>query len=136
MGNGNRQKWPAVLFFLTSGFLFFGCVLYLWAGATNPEYYWQTATSQVDGAKDTVSGVKKRMMLAKDKGVRIEKERIVYRGRRKGMLQLDLFILQLDPHYGYPYLVPEKEARKGFRIGSHQFRVLAVSDEKISLKFL
>ena len=85
---------------------------------------------------DQTFGTQKRMLLAKDDGASVDKERIVYRGRHDGMLQLDLFILQLDPHYCYPHFVEENEARKGFQIGSHQFRVLAVSDEKISLKQL
>ena len=136
VNHANRQKWLSVLYFLTSGFVFLGCVWYLWAGVTNPEYYWHSASSQADGVTDQIPGPQKRVMLAKDQGASVDKERIVYRGRHNGRLQLDLFILQLDPHYGYPYLVEEDEARRGFQIGSHQFRVLAVSDEKISLKLL
>jgi hypothetical protein len=134
--NFSKQKWPAVLFFLTSGFIFFGCVWYLWAGATNPEYYWQASSTPTKSSdtKDHVFGKKDRIMLAKDHGAMIDEERIVYRGQENGMLHLDLFILQLDPHYGYPHRIPDEQARDGFRIGSHQFKVLAVSDGKVSLK--
>ena len=47
---------------------------------------------------------------------------------------MDLYILQLDPHYGYPHKIEKAHAYKGFRMGEYRFRVLAVSDRKISLQ--
>ena len=36
----------------------------------------------------------------------------------------------------YRHLIAKNEAREGFRIGSHHFRVLAFSDDKTTLKRL
>ena len=75
-----------------------------------------------------------RVVLVKNQGALVDGARIVYRGSQRGALHMELFILQLDPHYGYPHRIDENQARKGFRMGDHHFQVLAASESKISLK--
>ena len=118
-----------MVYFLTCGFFFFGCVWYLWAGALNPDYYWQSSpgvTAEFPPDRE----------LDKNHAARVDDARIVYRGSRNGSLHLDLYILQLDPHFAYPHRIDESQARKGFQLGEFAFQVLAVSDGKISLKRL
>ena len=137
MKNFDEHKWPATVFFLTCSFLFFGCVWYLWAGAMNPDYYWQSSTGVTAGfPPDQALDKNGRVMIAKNHAARVDDARIVYRGSRNGSLHLDLYILQLDPHVGYPHRIDERQARKGFRLGDYAFQVLAASDGKISLKRL
>ena len=132
----DNHKWPAVVFFLTCGLFFFGCVWYLWAGASNPDYYWKTATADARDLTEPVLKQNAQIVLAKDQGAQVEGARIVYRGRDHGTLHMELYILQLDPHYAYPHAIEGSQARKGFQLGSHHFRVLAASDTKISLERL
>lgn len=136
MNNFDEHKWPAVVFFLTCGLFFFGCVWYLWAGALNPDYYWQASPGVATEFPDRTLEVNGRVMIAKNHGARVDRARIVYRGSHSGNLFMDLYILQLDPHYGYPHRIDERQARKGFRMGDYTFQVLAASDGKISLKRL
>ncbi|WP_372677492.1 hypothetical protein [Desulfosarcina sp.] len=136
MQDSHEHKWPAVVFFLTCSLLFFGCVWYLWAGALNPDYFWDASPSLTAEPQDRILEKNERILLAKNHGARVENARIVYRGSRRGTLTLDLYILQLDPHYGYPHRIDEDHARKGFRMGEYFFQVLAASDGKISLKRL
>jgi hypothetical protein len=136
VNNFDEHKWPAVVFFLTCGLFFFGCVWYLWAGALNPDYYWQASPGATAEFPDQTLEANGRVMIAKNHGARVDSARIVYRGSHSGSLFMDLYILQLDPHYGYPHRIDEKQARKGFRMGDYTFQVLAASDGKISLKRL
>ncbi len=136
MNNFDEHKWPAVVFFLTCGLFFFGCVWYLWAGALNPDYYWQPSPDVTAQFPDRTLEKNGRVMIAKNHGARVGSARIVYRGSHDGNLHMDLYILELDPHYGYPHQIEEAQARKGFRLGDDAFQVIAASDGKISLKRL
>lgn len=62
----DEHKWPAKVFFLTCGLFFFGCVWYLWAGALNPDYYWQSPTGvTADSPPDLALEKNGRVMIAK-----------------------------------------------------------------------
>ena len=132
----DEQKWPAKVFFAVCSFIFLGCVWYLWTGARNPEYYWQPSQAMVLESPEPYLEREARVVLAKDQGMHVDDARIVYRGLRKGALHLDLFALELDPHYGYPHHIEMDKARQGFRMGDHHFKVLAASDGKISIRRL
>ena len=136
MDSLDEHKWPAVVFFLTCGLFFFGCVWYLWAGALNPDYYWQSSPGVAADFPDQTLEKNGRVLIAKNHGARVGNARIVYRGSHSGNLYMDLYILELDPHYGYPHQIGEHQARKGFRLGDDAFQVIAASDGKISLKRL
>ncbi|HSO20123.1 MAG TPA: hypothetical protein VLT88_11720, partial [Desulfosarcina sp.] len=134
MNESNNRKWPAAAFFLASGLFFAGCVWYLAAGAMNPQYYWQPAAALAGESAEPQLARHASVLLAKDRGVQVDGARIVYRGSRGGVLHMELYILELDPHYGYPHRIDEGDARSGFRMGEHRFQVLAASDGKVSLK--
>lgn len=136
MNDSNEHKWPALVFFVTCGLFFFGCVWYLWAGATNPEYYWQTSDALVLESPEPFLKKNECVLLAKNKGARVDGARVVYRGSRDGSLLMDLYVLQLDPHYGYSHKIDADQARQGFRMGEEHYKVLAASDAKISLQRL
>ena len=136
VNDSNQRKWLAVVFFSTCGLFFFCCVWYLGAGALNPEYYWQPSNALSEVSQEPNLHKNERVLLTKNHGAQVNGERIVYRGSQRGALQMDLYILQLDPHYGYPHRIEADRARKGFRMGNHRFQVVAASDRKISLKRL
>lgn len=133
MNDFNGYKWPAVIFFVTCGLFFFGCVWYLWAGTVNPEYYWQSSDDLALESPEPFLEKNECVLLARNRGGRVNGARVVYRGSRNGALLLDLYVLQLDPHYGYSHKIEEEQARKGFRMGEEHYKVLAASDAKISL---
>ena len=132
----DEQKWPAMVFFSICGLIFLVCVWYLWAGALNPEYYWQPSEALALESPEPLLKKEEPVVLAKNQGAQVGDARIVYRGSRNGNLHMDLYVLELDPHYGYPHKIDEKRARTGFRLGDYHFKVLAVSDSKVSLKRL
>ena len=136
MNASSHSKWPTLVFLSTCGLFFFGCVWYLWAGALNPEYYWEPPTINAADAADPALEKEGRILLVKNRGVRVGDARVVYRGLQGGALHLEYIVLKLDPHYGYPHLIDAGQARTGFSMGEHQFKVLAASDGKISLKLL
>jgi hypothetical protein len=129
----DQPKWPARVFFSVCSLILIGCVWYLWTGARNPEYYWQPSQALALESPEPYLEKEARVVLAKNRAILVGDARIVYRGLRKGVLHLDLFALQLDPHYGYPHEIDMDKARQGFRMGDHHFKVLAASDGKISL---
>ena len=132
----NQRNWLPVVFFSTCGLFFFGCVWYLGVGALNPEYYWQPSNALAEVPQEPILHKNERVLLTKNHGAQVNGERIVYRGSRRGALHMDLYILQLDPHYGYPHRIQADQARKGFRMGNHRYQVVAANDSKISLKRL
>jgi len=132
----DKNNWLPTFFLVACGLFFFGCVWYLWVGALNPDYHWQPSPAVTAEPADRILEQRGRILLAKDHGARVGDSRIVYRGSRSGILHMDLYILQLDPHFGYPHRIDADQARKGFRMGEHFFQVLAASDGKISLKRL
>ena len=132
----DEQKWPALVFFSICGLFFLGCLWYLWTGARNPDDYWQPSEALALESPEPFLAKDKPVVLAKNHGAQTDTARIVYRGRQNGSLHMDLFILQLDPHYGYPHTIDECRARKGFQLGDDYFAVSAASDSKISLKRL
>jgi hypothetical protein len=136
VNDSDAHKWSAVVFFLACSLFFVGCVWYLWAGAMNPDYYWQPAEALALESPEPSVKRNERVVLTKNNGAQVGNARIVYRGSQGGYLLLDLYILQLDPHYGYPHHIDTKQAREGFRMGGCYFKLLAASDAKISLKRL
>ena len=102
----------------------------------NPGYYWQKQPGLSVNQIETGSAKNERILLVKNKAVRFQDARIVYRGTQDGSLVMDLFILALDPHYGYVHRIDRGRAHHGFSIGAYHFKVLAASDDKISLKCL
>ena len=136
MNDVDERKWPAVVFFSVCTVMLIGSAGYLWQGARNPEYYWQSSQALALSSPEPLLEKDARAVVAKNQGIRVGDTRIVYRGLRDGALHLDLFALQLDPHYGYLHEVNMHQARQGFRMGDHHFKVLAASDGKISLRRL
>ena len=136
MNDFNEQKWPAVVFFSICGLILVVCIWYLWTGALNPDYYWRPSEALALESPEPLLETEHPVVLAKNQGAQVADARIVYRGSRNGNLHLDLYILQLDPHYGYPHTIDEAQAHQGFRMGEYHFKVLAASDSKISLKRL
>ncbi len=136
MKHFDEHKWPALVLFVPCGLFFFSCVWYLWAGALNPDYYWRSSAELAAESPEPLLTKNDRVVLVKNQGTQVDSSRIVYRGCQRGALHMDLYVLELDPHYGYPHRIDESLARKGFRMGEHHFQVLAASDEKISLKRL
>ena len=130
----DEQKWPTMVFFSICSLIFLVCVWYLWAGALNPEYYWQPSEALALESPEPLLKKEEPVVVTKNQGAQVGDARIVYRGSRNGNLYLDLYVLQLDPHYGYPHKIEEDRARKGFRLGEYHFKVLVASDSKISLK--
>ncbi len=102
----------------------------------NPEYHWQKESEQASSGTLGHPTTEKRILLTKNRSRQIGNDRIVYRGSDDGALLLELYILALDPQYGYPHRIEARKARDGFRMGDHLFQLLAASDGKISLKLL
>jgi hypothetical protein len=125
-----------LLFFATAGLFLLGCVWYLAMGAINPEYYWRSPAALAADQPEPRLPKNGRILLVKDQAMRVDDARIVYRGNRDGILCMDLFLLALDPHYGYPHRIDEARARQGFFIGDFYFQVLVAGDDKISLQRL
>ena len=133
MKDFNEQKWPAMVFFSVCSLIFLVCVWYLWTGALNPEYYWEPSEALALESPEPLLEKEEPVVLAKNQGAHVGDARIVYRGSRNGNLHMDLYVLELDPHYGYPHMIDETQARSGFRMGDYHFKVLVASDSKISL---
>ena len=62
------------------------------------------------------------------------KSKIIYRGLHdNSSLLIDVVILELDPHAYYRYRIPVGEARKGFRLAGHTFRLISARNSAIQI---
>lgn len=129
MNGSNENKWPTIIFFLTTGFFFFGCVWYLWAGNFAPD----TPRFTHDAGKIAQADPQKPILLIKDRETIVGNTRVIYRGRHDGSLHVELYILELDPHFAYSHHIDQDKARDGFNLGDQQFRLLAAGRGSIHL---
>jgi len=133
MNQSDVNRWPAVILFLTSGLFFFGCVWYLWAGNFQPDQLARTGGIKVAGLPVPTFDPVRPILLIKDRETIVGNTRVIYRGRRNGILRVDLYILSLDPHFTYAHHIDEASAKRGFQMGEHSYRLLAAGRGSIRL---
>lgn len=77
-----------------------------------------------------------RVVLRKDKGIRVNKERLVFKGIQDDMICLEVFLMELDPDRGYPYFIPRDQGKRRIRLGDSIFQLVKVSKNTLQLRIL
>ena len=78
--------------------------------------------------------LKDEVVLLKDKSATINNSRLVFTGFEDKVIHLDLYLLDLDPHYAYHQTISKASAIEGVRLGDSEFRLIAVNKNKLNLK--
>jgi hypothetical protein len=77
---------------------------------------------------------KEKLEIHIDNEQLLGKSKIIYRGLEdNSLITMDVVILELDPHAYYRYRIPIDDARKGFRLAGHKFRLISARSSVIQI---
>ncbi len=76
---------------------------------------------------------KGRVRLQKNQKTCINRTCILFKGVSKGIIYLDVFLLELDPETPYPMQFTKASLRRGIRIGDADFTLAAVKRDLLYL---
>jgi len=117
------------------------CLVFLWAlyvviEAFLPEGFdlspklmttYRGFTSERDIRELALSGaIKEKVLFLLNQEKKFEKSKIIYRGLEGGSaFKIDVVIPELDPNAYYRYRIHIEDAKKGFRLGGQNFKLIS-----------
>ena len=138
MESTTSSRLAGAFFFL--GVMVFGFFLYQAARSdpsvhAAPESQGQTTAAD---SKPILSANKfgERISMQVGQAVVIGRSKIVFRGVAEGRVLFDHYLLDYNSHYAFAYAVPEAEARDGFKIGDHAFKVTYAGGQWVHFKLV
>lgn len=75
-----------------------------------------------------------QVILQKDERMDLGKTSLVFRGMENRMIQIDMYLLDLDPDESFRLKFSKKEAKKEISIGDNKYQLVSVNDRYINLK--
>ena len=79
---------------------------------------------------------KERIVLAKGRKIFLDKSCIVFKNLKKERVEIDLYLLELDPKMPYSLTFLKKNLNKGIRLGDSKFSLISVNKKMLTLKRL
>ena len=136
MERTDRHRWPSILYFTIAALIFSSFMYYLAIGATNPTRQRAPSATGYTKTPYEITKLGNKIILHADTLTKFGKTKLKYRGVDSDYLLIDVYILDLDPQYGYAYKIPIKSARKNFRLYEHTFTLVSQNKSKVSLRFI
>ncbi len=144
MNKTRPRNWLAKLFYTSICLVFLGALYFVveaFFPKTSPELIprddalsakfmsnpqWGN-TYQRDVRERALSGpVKEKVLLSLNQEKKFEKSKIVYRGLEgSSAFKIDVVIPELDPNAYYRYRIHIEDAKKGFRLGGQNFKLIS-----------
>jgi len=144
MNKTRPRNWLAKLFYTSICLVFLGALYFVveaFFPKTSPELIprddalsakfmsnpqWGN-TYQRDVRERALSGpVKEKILLSLNQEKKFEKSKIVYRGLEgSSAFKIDVVIPELDPNAYYRYRIHIEDAKKGFRLGGQNFKLIS-----------
>ena len=92
-------------------------------------------TYQRDVRERALSGpVKEKVLLSLNQEKKFEKSKIVYRGLEgSSAFKIDVVIPELDPNAYYRYRIHIEDAKKGFRLGGQNFKLISARKSAVQI---
>jgi len=75
-------------------------------------------------------------LLAKGVKIFINKTCIVFKNFKKNTVEIDLYLLELDPDVPYSLAFLKKDMNEGIRLGNNTFSLISVNKKMLTLKRL
>lgn len=124
--------------------LFFACILLAygifysayvgpWDVAYHKEAEWTRQLYQY-GQEAQTRGNTIRLSLNKPR--QIGRNRVVYQGLLKNRIQLRVYVLPLEPEYGYAHDIPVGKAKNDIYIGGQRFNVISCDSKKLVVEWI
>ena len=101
MAHTREKRWPQRLFLGATIIIMAVSTVYLVRGASDPDYYWGRAARAPAGATHRMIEPGDRVLLHRDRETRVGRATLIYRGRDRRTVRLDVVIPELDPFYTY-----------------------------------
>ena len=136
MNKRRPRNWLAKSFYILICLVFLGA-LYLVVEAFIPKDFdlstkfmtnpFRGNTSQREVRERALSGpVKEKFLLLLNQEKKFEKSKIIYRGLEgSSAFKIDVVIPELDPNAYYRYRIHIEDAKKGFRLGGQNFKLIS-----------
>ena len=119
MDRERKNDWLGLVGLSAGGVLIFTVLYYANVLATRPETY----SSDPGRAK---------IVLALDEGLQIGSERIIFKGLAEGgRFTMAVVLLAMDPEYPYIHNIGIREAKDGFSLVGHRFRLISASASRV-----
>lgn len=77
---------------------------------------------------------KEQILLVKDEKIIFKKTGLVFKGLSNGHVNIDLYLLELDPETPYSLNLTKKSVSDGIWLGDVQYRLVSVKDNILRLK--
>ncbi len=75
-----------------------------------------------------------QVFLQKNKKIFINKACLVFKGVNNGKINLDLYVLELDPDIPYPLSLTKESLNKGVWLGDSLYKLISVKKNKLRLR--
>ena len=152
MNKTRPRNWLAKLFYTSICLVFLGALYFVveaFFPKTSPELIprddalsakfmsnpqWGN-TYQRDVRERALSGpVKEKILLSLNQEKKFEKSKIVYRGLEgSSAFKIDVVIPELDPNAYYRYRIHIEDAKKGFRLGGQNFKLISARKSAVQI---
>jgi len=84
--------------------------------------------------RDPSGPVKEKVLLSLNQEKKFEKSKIVYRGLEgSSAFKMDVVIPELDPNAYYRYRIHIEDAKKGFRLGGQNFKLISARKSAVQI---
>ncbi|WP_022665998.1 hypothetical protein [Desulfospira joergensenii] len=75
-----------------------------------------------------------QIFLLKDSLFTIKNLRLTFKGIKKQVIYMEVYLLELDPQTAYPYTLSTAEARAGVRLGDYKLRLISANKNLLKIK--
>lgn len=131
MERTQQKKWLVVLFFTCVSLVFGYFIYFLASGVTDPAYgQWLSNTQPAPASALADDSI----LLTRDQPLVFDRMKITYRGVEAENMVIDLVLMDLDSQYSYRHEIPLNNARQGFLLSNHPFKVASFNTRKVLLE--
>jgi len=98
------------------------------------KFYNQSPLHQQQGEAAGNYAPKDQVYLQKDQKITINKTNLVYKGISKGIVEMELYVLELDPDIPYRLRFSKNSLKQGVKIGYGQYSLVSARRNSLRLK--
>ena len=139
------HKWSHAFYYILGSIVFLGLILLV------AEMFFPSTSPELIPNRDALSArfitrlrdapgralsnpAREKILLALNHEKTIGKSKIIYRGLEgDSKFKIDVVILELDPQAFYGYRFPIDDARRGFRLAGHNFKLISARQSAIQI---
>lgn len=132
----NRKGFLAILFIFSILAIPFAIAYYVTSSSYNEKVKnWRTSPEDMQ-LQNHSNVTAEQVLLIRDEKVIVDRTGLVYKSTNKTGIQLDLYLLDLDPKQSYPMCILKKNSKKEFWIENSLYSVVSVDKRSLKLKIL